>query len=234
MGSVAAAARHAAHMPDSMLITMVFLACLAIGSAVAGLLTEPAVATSPNDTPRRVTTHDHDNEPDVAIGTVRTVAGPVTVEVESVSGQRFVGRLRHADDGLSADLRPGVVLLVAFDPAARERLFLADDMLAVRATFDDMLLRKGLVTERHLDLIRHGTRSRGVITAMRSTGEAREDHREVELDLMVRRLGGGQFAARETALIRESALDEVAPGSIVDAYYRRDDESAVAVCVPPN
>jgi hypothetical protein len=26
----------------------------------------------------------------------------------------------------------------------------------------------------------------------------------------------------------------VAPGSVVDAYYRSGDESAVAVCVPPN
>ncbi len=69
---------------------------------------------------------------------------------------------------------------------------------------------------------------------MRTTGEAREDYREVELDLMVSRPEGGQFPAHETALVPASALAEVAPGSVVDAYYRRGDESAVAVCVPPN
>jgi hypothetical protein len=97
-----------------------------------------------------------------------------------------------------------------------------------------MLVRKGLVTHGQLELIRHGTKSRGVVTGMRATGEAREDHREVELDLMVSRPEGGQFPAHETALVPASALAEVAPGSVVDAYYRRGDESSVAVCVPPN
>jgi hypothetical protein len=143
--------------------------------------------------------------------------------------------LRDAEGGLvPSDLHPGVVLLVAFDPAARERLSLASDIVAVRSEFDQMLVRKGLVTHGQLELIRHGTKSRGVVTGMRTTGEAREDHREVELDLMVSRPEGGQFPAHETALVPASALAEVAPGSVVEAYYRRGDESAVAVCVPPN
>jgi hypothetical protein len=216
-------------MPDVLLITFVFLACVAIGAALAGPLARRArmpagfLAVGPGPSPA------------VGIGTVRTTADPITVDVESVSGQRFVGRLRHADSGPGlSDLRPGVVLLVAFDPAAREHLSLADDMVAVRSAFDQMLIRKGLVTRRQLDLIRHGTRSRGVVTAMQTTGGAREDYREVELDLMVSRPEGGQFPAHETALIPESSLTEVAPGSVVDAYYRRGDESAVAVCVPPS
>jgi hypothetical protein len=173
--------------------------------------------------------------PAVGIGTVRSVTDPITVDVESVSGQRFVGRLRHGDgDAAMPDLRPGVVLLVAFDPAARERLSLPDDIMAVRSAFDRMLVRKGLLTDGQLELIRHGTRSRGVVTGVRNTGGAREDYREVELDLMVSRPEGGQFPAHETALIPASALAEVTPGSVVDAYYRSGDESAVAVCVPPN
>jgi hypothetical protein len=177
------------------------------------------------------------SEPDtvtsVAIGTVQSVADLITVEVESVTGQKFVGRLRHRDeDPVTAGLRPGLVLLVAFDPDARERLSLADDMDAVRAAFDQMLVRKGLLTDGQLDLIRHGTRSRSVVTAMRPTGVAREDHCEVELDLMVRRTGGGQFPAHETTLVPQSALHSVAPGSLIDTYYRPD-ESAVAVCVSP-
>lgn len=118
-------------------------------------------------------------------------------------------------------------------PAERDRLRLADDISAVRADFDRMLLRKGLVTTGQLDLIRHGTRSRGVVTGMRATGGAREDYREVELDLMVTRPEGGQFPAHETTLVPASSLADVAPGSVVDAYYRRGDESAVAVCVSP-
>lgn len=101
------------------------------------------------------------------------------------------------------------------------------------AEFDHMLIRKGLMTGAQLALIRHGTRSRGVVTGMRATGAAREDFREVELDLMVSRPGGGQFPATEVALIPASSLAKVAPGSVIDAYYRHGDESAVAVCVSP-
>lgn len=171
----------------------------------------------------------------VGIGTVRAVTGPITVDVESVSGQRFVGRLRcRRNDPVVAALRPGVVLLVTFDPLAHQAVSLADDMTAVRSAFDRMLVRKGLVTAAQLELIRCGTRSHAVVTAVQHTGGAREDHREVELDLMVRRPGGGQFPAHERVLIPASALTGVRPGSVVDTYYRLGDESAVAVCVPPN
>lgn len=216
-------------MPDVLLITLVFLACGAMGVVIARPLADRAHARAE---------HAHGSGcacPSVAIGTVRTVADPITVDVESVSGHRFVGRLRqNADDPAVSALRPGVVLLVAFDPAAPERLSLADDIAAVRSAFDQMLVRKGLVTRGQLELIRNGTRAYGVVTAMRATGEAREDYREVELDLMVRKPDGGQFPAHERTLVPVSSLNGVTPGSVVDAYYRHDDESAVAVCVPPN
>lgn len=214
-------------MPDTTLILIVFLVLLAIGAALAGPLARAPLAGA--DTPSAPTS------PSVAIGTVRSVSDLVTVDVESVSGERFVGRLRAREggDGGTPGLRPGVVLLVAFDPAERDRLVLADDMVAVRAAFDRMLLRKGLVTAAELALIRTGIRCRGIVTGMRATGGAREDFREVELDLMVSRPEGGQFPAHEVTLVPESALAEVAPGSVVDAYYRRGDESTVAVCVPP-
>jgi hypothetical protein len=103
----------------------------------------------------------------------------------------------------------------------------------VRAAFDRMLVRKGLLTGEQLNLIRHGMRSHGVVTAVRTTGETLEDHREVELDVMVSRLGGGQFPAHETALIPESSMAKVSPGSVIAAYYQPDDESSVAIAVPP-
>jgi hypothetical protein len=117
---------------------------------------------------------------------------------------------------------------------AGERLVTATDILAVRAAFDQMLVRKGLVTGDQLDLIRHGTKSRAVVTGMRTTGAAREDYREVELDVMVRKPGGGQFPAHERALIPASSLAKVSPGSIIDTYYRSGNESAVAVLVSPS
>ncbi len=204
-------------MPDALLLT--FLAVIGVGIAATLLLSRPV---GPADPPV---------DPDVGIGTVQKITDVVTIEVESVTGLRFTGRLR--DDAVAAALQPGAVLLVAFDPAAREHLSLPDDMLAVRAAFDQMLVDKGLLTGHQLDLIRHGTRSHGVVTAMRTTGETREDYREVELDVMVSRPDGGQFAVHETALIPASAMAKVAPGSVIDAYYRPGDESEIAVSVPP-
>ena len=75
-------------------------------------------------------------------------------------------------------------------------------------------------------------KSRGVVVGLRFTGEACADSREVEIDVMVSRAEGGQFAARETTLIPEASLADFAPGSIVDMYYRPGDETSVAVCVP--
>jgi hypothetical protein len=139
--------------------------------------------------------------------------------------------------GLAADQFLDIVffgLLVASGSATLiTRTHTTADMLAVRAAFDEMLVRKGLLTGDQLELIRHGTKSHGVVTGMRTTGESCEDHREVELDVMVRRPGGGQFPAHETALIPASSLAKVAPGSIIDAYYRSGDESSVAVLVSP-
>ncbi|HKI41271.1 MAG: hypothetical protein ACLQIK_16810 [Mycobacterium sp.] len=80
--------------------------------------------------------------PTVGVGTVRAIAGgrrQVFVEVVAVSGETFIGRLARceSDPDLSV-LRPGLVVLVAFDPAAREKLSLPTDaqaVLAVRASW---------------------------------------------------------------------------------------------------
>jgi hypothetical protein len=75
-------------------------------------------------------------------------------------------------------------------------------------------------------------KSRGVVVGIRIAGAARQDFREVELDVMVSRPEGGQFAARERAVIPAILLSKVSPGNIIETYYHRGDESAVAVCVP--
>lgn len=72
----------------------------------------------------------------VGVGTVRTVERQVFIEVVEVSGETFVGKLARCGDDLDVSmLRPGLVVLVAFDPAARERLSLPDDVLAVHAAW---------------------------------------------------------------------------------------------------
>jgi hypothetical protein len=72
----------------------------------------------------------------VGVGTVQKVGNhrQVFVEVVAVSGETFVGKLarRDRDEDMSM-LRPGLVVLVAFDPAAREELSLPSDMQAVLA-----------------------------------------------------------------------------------------------------
>lgn len=147
-----------------------------------------------------------------AAAPVSKITDVATIEVESVTGLRFTGRLR--DDPITSTL--------------------PDDMLAVRAAFDQMLVDKGLLTGHQLDLIRHGIRSHGVVTGMRSTGETREDYREVELDVIVSKPGGGQFAVHETALIPASSMAKVAPGSVIDTYFRPGNETEIAVSVPPS
>jgi hypothetical protein len=76
--------------------------------------------------------------PAVGVGTVQKVGNErqVFVEVVAVSGETFVGKLARCDrDEDMSMLRPGLVVLVAFDPAAREELSLPDDVLAVHASW---------------------------------------------------------------------------------------------------
>jgi hypothetical protein len=81
----------------------------------------------------------------VGVGTVCTVDGdesPATgqrqvfIEVVAVSGESFIGKLAPSEgDPDVSILRPGLVVLVAFDPEAREQLSLPDDVLAVHASW---------------------------------------------------------------------------------------------------
>ena len=82
----------------------------------------------------------------VGVGTVCAIGGhesaesdtrrQVFIEVVAVSGETFIGKLVRCDSDLDlSKLRPGLVVLVAFDPAAREELSLPDDVLAVRASW---------------------------------------------------------------------------------------------------
>ncbi|MGV0490203.1 hypothetical protein B1987_13315 [Mycobacterium kansasii] len=73
----------------------------------------------------------------VSVGTVREVGAgehQIWIEVASVHGDTFIGRLVRDDASGEPTLRPGLVVLVAFDPADREALSLPDDVLAVRAS----------------------------------------------------------------------------------------------------
>jgi hypothetical protein len=76
--------------------------------------------------------------PTVGVGTVRKVGDErqVLIEVVAVSGETFIGKLAAGEgDPAVSMLRPGLVVLVAFDPAARERLSLPTDVEAVHASW---------------------------------------------------------------------------------------------------
>lgn len=114
------------------------LLSVALGAAAAILLTRLV------DSARRASGNPEE-EVFVGVGTVRsveteaaeTVAGErhIWIEVSSVDGDTFIGRLvRDETDPEVATLRPGLVVLVAFDPAEREQLSLPDDVQAVRAS----------------------------------------------------------------------------------------------------
>ena len=95
---------------------------------------------------RGVARQQTSHERTIGVGTVCTVgdAGSsaadgerqIFIEVVAVSGETFIGKLAcgEGDPDVSI-LRPGLVVLVAFDPAAREELSLPDDVLAVHATW---------------------------------------------------------------------------------------------------
>ena len=83
-----------------------------------------------------VARHQISHERTIGVGTVRAVGPQVFVEVVAVSGETFVGKLACGEGDPDASiLRPGLVVLVAFDPAAREELSLPDDVLAVQASW---------------------------------------------------------------------------------------------------
>jgi hypothetical protein len=93
-----------------------------------------------------VARHQISGERTVGVGTVCTVGNQdsatgdgerqIFIEVVAVSGETFIGKLaRCEDDPDTSMLRPGLVVLVAFDPAAREELSLPDDVLAVHASW---------------------------------------------------------------------------------------------------
>jgi hypothetical protein len=123
--------------------TILYLACHELWIAVTSVAVAAAVLALVS---RVACTAGHTTGDGIAVevGTVRTVvddqpdaAGDrqIWIEVSSVHGDTFIGRLVH--DGAAADLsslRPGHMVLVAFDPAAPEQLSLADDVLAVRAS----------------------------------------------------------------------------------------------------
>jgi hypothetical protein len=113
-------------------ITLVGVAGVALALALVGRLI--------------VARHQISGERTIGVGTVCTVGNEksatadgerqIFIEVVAVSGETFIGKLARCEDDPDASmLRPGLVVLVAFDPAAREQLSLPDDVLAVHASW---------------------------------------------------------------------------------------------------
>ncbi len=118
--------------------TFIGVTCVAVALAVVGwLVYAPRPMSAISEDGRIVGVGTvctvGDDEPEAAAGKHQIMI-EVTHGQGDVHGDKFVGRLAHPDgDPVASWLRPGAVLLVAFDPAAREQLSLPDDVLAVRA-----------------------------------------------------------------------------------------------------
>ncbi|MEB3982812.1 hypothetical protein OQ968_16250 [Mycobacterium sp. 663a-19] len=99
-------------------VTMAGIGAVALALAVVGGLMVARAQTA--------------HERIVGVGTVCATDNErqVFVEVVAVSGETFIGKLARCEGDVWA-LHPGLVVLVAFDPAAREELSLPDDVLAV-------------------------------------------------------------------------------------------------------
>ena len=125
-----------------LLIAFTGAVCVVVAAAVL------APPTRASHEPKPGPNASHTWLPAIGVGTIRTVRDVeqsivgarqrlVTIEVESARGETFLGRLccRPGDPVVSM-LNPGLPVLVTFDPTARERLSLPDDVVAVRAAFD--------------------------------------------------------------------------------------------------
>jgi hypothetical protein len=120
--------------------TILFLACHELWIALASVAVA-AAAFGLVSWISRIARQKTGDDLAVGVGTVvddePTAAGErqIWIEVSSVHGDTFIGRLMHYDAAADlSSLRPGLVVLVAFDPAVREQLSLPDDVLAVRAS----------------------------------------------------------------------------------------------------
>jgi hypothetical protein len=154
LGSVAGPLPEAGHMNKSKLMAVgaelaliataiLYLVCHELWIALISVAVAAALTAFVSRV-ARAARHTTDDGVAVGVGTVRTVVDDepdaggerqIWIEVSSVDGDNFIGRLVHHDGAAQlSSLRPGLLVLVAFDPAAREQLSLADDVLAVRAS----------------------------------------------------------------------------------------------------
>ncbi len=116
--------------------TLIGVSCVVVTLLLVGWLVFAPVRKSPDGRT-------------VGVGTV-CAAGDrqVTIEVISVKGETFMGRLACCNgDPLASRLLPGAVLLVAFDPNAREQLSLPSDMLAVASVAPSCGIRQESCTK---------------------------------------------------------------------------------------
>ena len=125
-----------------LLIAFTGVVCVVVAAAVL------APPTGPSHERKLGPNGSHGWLPAIGVGTIRTVRDVeqssfgarqrlVTIEVESACCETFIGRLCCCPgDPVVSMLNPGLPVLVAFDPTARERLSLPDDVVAVRAAFE--------------------------------------------------------------------------------------------------
>ncbi|WP_225725874.1 MULTISPECIES: hypothetical protein [unclassified Nocardia] len=133
-------------------------------------------------------------------------------------------------------LKPGVVLPVRYLPGRPERVEVdsSGDRAAAQRVLDEAMIRKGITTRAKLDIAARGTAAQAVVRALDVSGEIRDGHTLVVLDLVVTRPDGTTFRTRAEKFLSPKAIGLVQVGRIVQVRYLPDNEQDVVLALPVN
>ncbi|TDE93886.1 hypothetical protein EXU48_10430 [Occultella glacieicola] len=161
----------------------------------------------------------------------------LVLDVETPQGQRF----RAATTTLFAHhelgrLTVGAHCPVRYRPQDLSRVeFAVDaDPEEIQAAFNAVMVRHGLTDPAALEVAARGAVTTGVVTGLHPTGQVREDHSEVEVQLLVTRPDGSRYPATKTSFVPPTAIEAVQVGRIVELRVLPWDEQRIALALPVN
>ncbi|MBZ2196519.1 hypothetical protein [Occultella gossypii] len=155
----------------------------------------------------------------------------LVLDVETPDGGRFRSQATQLipEHELGA-FEPGALLPVRYRPGrTRSVSLIADSSDAAQAALNDYLVGKGLITPQDLDVARRGVRTSAVVTAATPTGQVRDGHTQLQLDVLVARPDGSQYPVTQRLFVPASQLSRVHVGSRVATFVLPEDEQRVSV-----
>ncbi|CAM3533253.1 hypothetical protein OCAE111667_14365 [Occultella aeris] len=94
---------------------------------------------------------------------------------------------------------------------------------------DEYLVARGLVTASDLDVSRRGVRTSALVTAATPTGQVRDGHTQLQLDVLVARPDGSRYPVTQRLFVPASQLPRVHVGSRVATFVLPEDEQLISV-----